>query len=442
VINGVSTQYSYNGNDWLLQTGGTTYSYDANGNTLTQSLDGNVTTHTYNAKNELISQNKAGENTVYLYNADGIRIGQGNGAEQTLYTLDNNRSYAQVITEVTNGVESVTYTYGDDLVSQNRSNEINTYHYDGLGSTRALSNNAGALTNTYDYDAFGKTLNQNGTTQNNYLFTSEQYDPNLDQYYLRARYYNQGIGRFTQMDTWMGMNDDPITLNKYLYGNADPVNNIDPTGNFSMASISVGMNGGAMMAGRAIGANALRSYANLAVRASIQSVRSTGRLAIRTARLCIRKKSNCKLNVPMLIVGNDNPAMAEHILDAQSGRGSNSIGGTLTLNYKRSSKFASPTQRSWYRRYRECNGFARARAAIKYNTPLLDCDEYPMFSTYQGGPSRYPHIVSLRPLPRSENRSVGALSRWLYRSFKFKDRKMFLVISSPEIPISAWVPAR
>jgi len=92
--------------------------------------------------------------------------------------------------------------------------------------------------------------------------------------------------------------------------NVDPVNMIDPTGNFSLGGISVGLNGGAMLAGRAIGANALRRYTSLAVRASIQSIRSTGKLAIRSARLCIRKKSNCKLNVPMLIVGNDNSVMA------------------------------------------------------------------------------------------------------------------------------------
>ncbi len=40
----------------------------------------------------------------------------------------------------------------------------------------------------------------------------------------------------------MGDNQDPITLHKYLYANADPVNNIDPSGNFSLVSISAGVN--------------------------------------------------------------------------------------------------------------------------------------------------------------------------------------------------------
>ncbi|WP_245555099.1 RHS repeat-associated core domain-containing protein [Hahella ganghwensis] len=78
-----------------------------------------------------------------------------------------------------------------------------------------------------------------GSTENDYRYTGEQYDAGLDQYYLRARYYDQGVGRFTQMDTWMGVNSDPITLHKYLYANADPVAYTDPTGNFGLFEASV-----------------------------------------------------------------------------------------------------------------------------------------------------------------------------------------------------------
>lgn len=69
----------------------------------------------------------------------------------------------------------------------------------------------------------------------------EQYDPNLGFYYLRARFYNPSSGRFTQMDTWQGNMSDPVTLHKYLYANANPVNMIDPTGNFSLGSVTSGI---------------------------------------------------------------------------------------------------------------------------------------------------------------------------------------------------------
>jgi RHS repeat-associated protein len=116
------------------------------------------------------------------------------------------------------------------------------YHYDGLGSTRYLSDASGTLTDSYDYESFGQLLNETGSTENRYRFAGEQLDSGLDQYYLRARYYNQYAGRFTQMDTWMGNNSDPVTLHKYLYANADPANMVDPSGNFGLTSIGVASN--------------------------------------------------------------------------------------------------------------------------------------------------------------------------------------------------------
>ena len=117
------------------------------------------------------------------------------------------------------------------------------YHYDGLGSTRALSNGAGDITDTYNYEAFGELLNSTGSSDNSYLFTGEQLDSFLGQQYLRARYYDFGIGRFTQQDTFQGWEEDPTTLHKYLYANADPVNGTDPSGFTTMMSISAGGSG-------------------------------------------------------------------------------------------------------------------------------------------------------------------------------------------------------
>ena len=44
-------------------------------------------------------------------------------------------------------------------------------------------------------------------------------------------------GRFTSMDSYLGSVDDPVSLHKYLYANANPVNYIDPTGYFSLAEL-------------------------------------------------------------------------------------------------------------------------------------------------------------------------------------------------------------
>ena len=52
----------------------------------------------------------------------------------------------------------------------------------------------------------------------------------------QARYLNPNSGRFQTMDSYEGAQTDPLSLHKYLYCYADPVNGIDPSGHWSYAS--------------------------------------------------------------------------------------------------------------------------------------------------------------------------------------------------------------
>ena len=239
---GVTTQYQYDANDRISQQGGVTYTYDANGNTLEENDQGSITRYRWNSRNEMVRHEAGGFVTDYRYNAEGIRHSQSDGVIDRNYLVDANRSYAQVLAENVNGSLDVAYHYGDDLISQNRSGDTNYFHVDGLGSTRVLTDASGNPTDRYGYAAFGEVLNQEGTTANDYLYTGEKFDENLDQYYLRARYYDQGVGRFTQLDTWSGRYSSPITLNKYVYANSDPAFYVDPTGHFGIGSVGAASN--------------------------------------------------------------------------------------------------------------------------------------------------------------------------------------------------------
>jgi RHS repeat-associated protein len=104
---------------------------------------------------------------------------------------------------------------------------------DGLGSTRLLTDAQGQVLNAYGYEAFGETVSQSGTASNKYQYAGEQFDAALGDYYLRQRFYDMSNGRFGRMDTYEGNQQDPLTLNKYLYANGNVANNIDPTGLFS-----------------------------------------------------------------------------------------------------------------------------------------------------------------------------------------------------------------
>ncbi|WP_165840151.1 Ig-like domain-containing protein [Motiliproteus coralliicola] len=236
-IDGVSTSYVYDDNDRLTQQGGTFYSYDDNGNTLSVTEGGLVTRYSYDADNKLVSLNKAGIDTRFGYNPDGIRISKSEAGDTTEYTVDSNRDYAQVLVEAGTS-HQILYRYGDDLISQEQGGEEFFFHYDGLGSTRSLTDESGNLSDSFGYEAFGGLLNRTGSTENSYQFAGEQFDPSLGQYYLRARYYDQEVGRFRQQDLFEGWDDDPITLNKYLYANSDPSSYIDPTGKFGFGLIA------------------------------------------------------------------------------------------------------------------------------------------------------------------------------------------------------------
>ncbi len=83
---------------------------------------------------------------------------------------------------------------------------------------------------TYDYDAFGNLIHSTGSTPNNYLFAGEQFDPDLNLYYNRARYLNTASDRFWTADVADPDLFEPLSLHRYLYANGDPVNRADPTG--------------------------------------------------------------------------------------------------------------------------------------------------------------------------------------------------------------------
>ncbi len=74
---------------------------------------------------------------------------------------------------------------------------------------------------------------------NPFLFQGQQYDPASGDYYLRARYYDPTVGRFLSPDPFAGLDVDPLSLHRYLYAKADPVNNVDPSGNDTIGEVSL-----------------------------------------------------------------------------------------------------------------------------------------------------------------------------------------------------------
>ncbi|MCX6629270.1 MAG: hypothetical protein NTW28_16760 [Candidatus Solibacter sp.] len=226
---------TYDVNDRL-----TSDSYDANGNTTASG--GN--SFTYDFEDHLKT---ATGGISYSYDGDGRRVRKTAGGVTTNYLVDdrNPSGLPQVIEEISSGVVQRVYVYGLNRISQRQGGATSFYVYDGRGTVRLLANAAGTVTDTYNFDAFGIKLDSAGATPNDFLFSGEQLDPNLQFYYMRARYFSQASGRFLTMDPMPGIAMDPPTLHRYTYGSNDPVNRLDPTGlqDFSlcglMAAVSI-----------------------------------------------------------------------------------------------------------------------------------------------------------------------------------------------------------
>ena len=387
------TAYDYDANDRLEQENGpegiVTYTYDANGNTLEKQTNGLTdTTYAYDRQDRLIQADTPTATLTYTYDAMGVRQSKTENGLTTNFLVDANRDYAQVIEEQ-GPTDSIIYLRGDDLISQASAGITSTYHADGQGSTKALSSAAGAPTDRFIYTPYGELEHREGTTQSDFLYTGEQFEAGLGFYYLRARYYNPANGRFPTMDTYQGRVGEPQTLHKYLYVHADPINNIDPSGNITLGGISTSINIQATLTRSAVGLTA-RTFVNRAVTAGVQSFR----IAISEARRCVRHPKRCRLTVPILVVGTETPKTAEHIQDAQLGKGSNLVMSPFWLTRK-----SPPNSRSWLRRAAPCRNKVPG---------VTSCDEYPFASTHEGGRNNFAR-VSLRPVPVGEQSIQGGV---------------------------------
>lgn len=239
--NNGTTTYTYDNNDRLLQeeTNGQviTYTYDDAGNRIDKRINGIIVeVYDWNIQGELasaaITEDDTTTNVEYQYNSDGIRVSQTVDGEEIRFLIDaTQQEFAQVIEEYSpGGIIQVVYTQGNDLISQTRGTEQGFYHTDSLGSIRLLTDVSGNVANTYLYDPYGSVLNQVEVQQNSYKFTGEQFDNELANYYLRARYYNPAIGRFASRDPFVGIIERPLSLNDYLYAEGNPINAVDPSG--------------------------------------------------------------------------------------------------------------------------------------------------------------------------------------------------------------------
>jgi RHS repeat-associated protein len=256
---GVSIAYTYDADDRLLNAGVATFTYDANGNeaSVARTAGGSPVIYGYDAANRLTTAAGGLVNNAFVYDGDGNRVGQSNTIGTYSYVNDVATAFPVVLQE--SGPDKLV-TYGRGLALINASSPAFEffYQYDGLGSVAGLTRPNGELLGRYVYDAWGQpTLvspDPKTAMRNKFAFTAEAIDPGTGLYFLRARYYDPNVGRFTSSDSFSASVASPIDQNRYVYVRSNPIRYTDPSGFSTMDQSAAGTNSPAQLAATSVNA--------------------------------------------------------------------------------------------------------------------------------------------------------------------------------------------
>jgi len=212
--------------------GGCSYVTDNDGNVTSRTCSGQTVTFTWTAESRLASYTVGGQTIALQYDAAGWLVRKDvNGAPQSHFVWDGDNLLAELTSTGTGLVAEYSYYGPDQLHALFVGGTEYNAHADGLGNVIALTDGAQTVKRTYGYTAWGQSAGGSDlrpfTNADRARFKGALWlGPEVDLYYMRARWYEPQSGRF--------LSEDPVGLegglNAYVYTSDDPVNSSDPLG--------------------------------------------------------------------------------------------------------------------------------------------------------------------------------------------------------------------
>jgi len=226
---GPAASYSYDGANRVTNDGTRAFTYDAADRLTGRGAD----TFGYDALSRLTSAtvNLAGPpastvvSAVYAYDGDGLLRSRTASGSTSMYVWDTSVGVAQLLQA---GSERLVYGLGP-LYRVHVDGSYDVLVRDALGSVRAEVSGSGTLTNAFDYTAYGELRAALAGPPTLLGFAGELRDPS-GLIYLRARWYDPGVGRFMSKDPIGGAVESPATLDRFTYSGGRPSVLTDPSG--------------------------------------------------------------------------------------------------------------------------------------------------------------------------------------------------------------------
>lgn len=234
--NDLSNSFLYTSSNRIMSVNGQNAEYDNDGNLTMITLDGVTKNYQYDSRNRLISDSIL----LYGYDSENKRVSKTNGTDITNYTINVNGRLPEVLVKTVNG-ESTYFVYGIGLISQEKGSDYSVYHYDYRGNTVLITDMSGQVTDSFIYGPYGTIEDRTGNSDIDFLFSGQlgiETDEN-GLVYLNDRYYDPSVGRFLNEDPYSLKYQDILNLNLYSYCANDPLNNVDPTGNYIETIIDI-----------------------------------------------------------------------------------------------------------------------------------------------------------------------------------------------------------
>jgi RHS repeat-associated protein len=227
---------------------GAAYTYDADGNLVTSTGDGERD-FSYDGLGALTGADVAatpanpdGLSVGYARDGLGRMVARDADGAVTAFSYDGT-SLDQVEQRSGAAVTSLMRGPGGALVGVGSPGGVAHALLTGHGDLAGLvSGSSGVLTSAAAYDPFG--LSSGDTAALPVGYQSDFTDPVTGLVDMGARSYAPAQGRFVALDDVVG---DPLraaTLNRYLYGNADPLGFVDPDGHCGRNSLSIAWKSG------------------------------------------------------------------------------------------------------------------------------------------------------------------------------------------------------